>query len=85
MAIPWVPLQRANEAEVLAILYCVEIESDFVLAVGLAEGLKLRPWKLTNELNIIDYLMLLVSCSGIAHILREGNVDRGCLGEGMVF
>ncbi|XP_057450751.1 uncharacterized protein LOC130742662 [Lotus japonicus] len=91
-----VDVQRADEADVLAILYAllfchqfqvfsVDIESDSTLAVGWVKGEKMRPWKLTNELNLIDYLMPVVSCNGVNHILREGNTEAnelaklGCL------
>ncbi|XP_057453188.1 uncharacterized protein LOC130745059 [Lotus japonicus] len=93
-----VEVQRADEAEVLAILYAllfcqqhlivsVEVESDSTLAVGWVKGEKNRPWKLTNELNMIDYLMPLVVCNGVNHILREGNAEadelakQGCFCE----
>ncbi|XP_057426183.1 uncharacterized protein LOC130719582 [Lotus japonicus] len=90
-----VEVTRADEAEVLAILYAllfcqqfmvssVEFESDSTLVVGWMSGGKMRPWKLTNELNMIDYLMPLVNCIGVIHILREGNAEadelakKGC-------
>lgn len=84
--------QRADEAEVLAILYAllycqqfvvfnVEVESDSMLAVGWVKGLKIRPWKMTNELNMIDYLMPVVLCSGVRHILREGNLEADALAK----
>lgn len=81
-----VEVSRADEAEVLAILYAllfchqfllseVEVESDSTLAVGWVKGGKMRPWKLINEFNLIDYLLPLVNCKGVTHILREGNAE----------
>lgn len=46
------------------------------------KGLKSRPWKLTNELSMIDYLILLVSCCGVNHILREGDAEADVLAKG---
>ncbi|XP_057452848.1 uncharacterized protein LOC130744704 [Lotus japonicus] len=87
-----VEVKRADEAEVLAILYAllfcqqfmvysVEIESDPSLAVDWVCGTKNRPWNLTNELNMIDYLLPLVACRGVSHILREGNMEADKLAK----
>ncbi|XP_057452298.1 uncharacterized protein LOC130744125 [Lotus japonicus] len=81
-----VEVKRADEAEVLAILYAllfgqqfmivsVQIESDSSLAVDWVSETKNRPWNLSNELNMIDYLYPLVACCGVSHILREGNME----------
>ncbi|XP_057447959.1 uncharacterized protein LOC130739623 [Lotus japonicus] len=81
-----VEVRQADEAEVLAILYAlmfcqqfmvlaVEIESDSTLVVGWVSEAKNRPWNLTNELNMIDYLLPVVACNWVTHILREGNAE----------
>lgn len=74
----------AFEAEVRAILkaliFCQQynlkeiiIESDSTTAVGWVSIKSNRPWKLLNELNQIDFLMLEVRCLGVFHIYREAN------------
>lgn len=74
----------AYEAEVKAILsalqFCKEhdvtnvlIESDSTLAVGWVSNKQNRPWKLLNELHMIDMLMVDVGCVGVVHIFREAN------------
>lgn len=85
----------AYEAEVQAtlhaLLFCqqfncnhVIIESDSTLAIGWVMDGNMRPWKLLQVFNQIDYLWHLVSCVGIQHVLREGNVqadfwaNQGC-------
>lgn len=74
----------AYEAEVKAILqslvFCRQfqfrhllIESDSALAVGWVTKKENRPWKLLNDLIIIDSIMTEVDCLGISHIFRESN------------
>ncbi|XP_057451736.1 uncharacterized protein LOC130743503 [Lotus japonicus] len=74
----------AYEAEVKAILkaliFCqhhnlkdIIIDSDSTTAVGWVTIKTNRPWKLLNDLNQIDFLMLEVHCLGVFHIYREAN------------
>lgn len=74
----------AYEAEVKAIVKALMlckhfsvgqllIESDSSLAVGWVKCRDNRPWKVINELNLIDSLIQEVGCLGVSHILREGN------------
>lgn len=74
----------AYEAEVLAILkglqfcksHCLNhllIESDSILAVGWVNNKSNRPWKLGNELNLIDNLRTELDVLEVAHIFREAN------------
>lgn len=74
----------AYEAEVKAILqaliFCKQhqlqhilIESDSTLAVGWISKQENRPWKLIQDLNLIDALCLEVDSIGIKHIYRESN------------
>lgn len=74
----------AYEAEVKAILqgliFCQQhqlkhilIESDSTLAVGWSSNQANRPWRLIQDLNLIDALSVEVDCIGIKHIYRESN------------
>lgn len=74
----------ANEAEVKAILqaliFCkqyhlrhIQIESDSTIAVGWTLNQVNRPWKLIQDLNLIDALCVEVDCISISHIYRESN------------
>lgn len=49
------------------------IENHSSLAIEWICSKENRPWKLSNELNLIDALILEVGCIGISHIFREGN------------
>lgn len=85
----------AFEAEVRAILnsllFCQQflfrniiIESDSSTAVSWVLSRDKRPWRLINELNLIDFLMKEVNCVEIRHIYRESNsfadllANEGC-------
>lgn len=74
----------AYEAEVKAILHAlmfchqfqlrhILIESDSALAVGWVNNKVNRPWKVIQDLNLIDSLCVEVDCLGISHIFRESN------------
>lgn len=74
----------AYEAEIKAILtalrFCkehnmrrIQIESDSSLAVGWVGNNRNRPWKLLNDLHLIDLLMLEMDCVGVHHVFREAN------------
>ena len=52
----------------------VIIESDSTVAVGWANSIENRPWKLANDLNYLDHLKHVVLCVGIRHFLRERNI-----------
>lgn len=82
----------AFQAEVHAImhalLFCSEfwlqniiIESDSTLVVGWVGRKQTRPWKLMQELNQINRLMLEVNCAGVFHIFREANSKANCLAK----
>lgn len=86
------------QAMLNALLFCqqhnfhkVIIESDSSLALGWTMNGDKRPWKLIQEFNYIDYLMSLVSCIGVNHILRKDNTsadylaNQGCGREHLVW
>lgn len=79
------------QAIVHALVFCqqygihnVLIESDCSLVVGWVRNVNARPWSLHQVFNRIDFLMPLVNCLGVCHILREGNsfadylANQGC-------
>lgn len=74
----------ANEAEVRAILNAlmfsqefmlknIIIESDSTVAVNWVASRENRPWRLSNELNHIDFLISETNCVEVRHVYREGN------------
>lgn len=82
----------AYEAEVRAILNAlvfsqeflfknILIESDSTVAVGWVMSKANRPWRLSNELNHIDFLIQEVNCVEVRHIYRESNVKADFLAK----
>lgn len=92
----------AYEAQVKAILHAlifcphfhlkhILIESDFALAVSWVNNKVNRPWKLIQDLNLIDLLCIVVDCLGVNHIFRESNhladylAKSGCYRENEIW